>query len=327
METDVGAARCRDGKFDLIRAFVGEGEELPSGIVLGPGDDGAVLEGGWVISTDLAVEDVHFRRGWLTDEEIGYRAAAAALSDLAAMAAEPVGVLVSAAVATDGRVDVADVQSGVRAAAASVGARVIGGDLSRSPGPLFLDLVVLGRTERPVSRAGARPGDELWVSGTLGTGAAALRAWDRGEDPLPALRLRFARPVPRVALAGDLAAAGVPRAMVDLSDGLAGDAGHIAAASGAGIVIEETSVPVDPDARAVLGDAEALEAALRGGEDFELCFTAEPGTVEVETLQQRHSVRLTRVGRVTRDGGVLLEDAAGRRRPVDRGGYDHWSET
>lgn len=311
----------------MIRAFVGADDTLPLGVVLGPGDDAAVLDGGWVISTDLAVEDVHFRRGWLTDDEVGYRAAAAALSDLAAMGAEPVGVLVSLAAATDGRVDVERVQSGVRAAADSVGARVIGGDLSRSPGPLFLDLVVLGRTDRPVSRAGARVGDELWVSGTLGTGAATLRAWERGEAPLPALRARFARPAPRVALARDLAAAGVPCAMLDVSDGLAGDAGHIAAASGVGIVIEEASVPVDPDARTVLGDAAALEAALRGGEDFELCFTAEAGAVDAEAWRQRHSVRLTRVGRVTRDGGVLLEDAAGRFHPTGRGGYDHWGET
>ena len=195
-----------------------------------------MLEGEWVISTDLSVEDVHFRRGWLTDEEIGYRAASAALSDLAAMAARPVGVLVSMAAPRGAAVDVAAAQAGVRAAAEAVGARVIGGDLSRSPGPLFIDVVVLGRQRRPVSRAGARAGDELWVSGTLGAGAAALTVWEDGGVPPEPLRRRFVRPEPRVALALALAEAGIPVAMMDVSDGLAGDAGHLAAASGVRII-------------------------------------------------------------------------------------------
>src|SRR6056297_1788771 len=224
MGTD-GISRIRLGsgrEFDLIRSFLAEDETLPQGVDVGPGDDAAVLDGGWVISTDLSVEDVHFRRSWLTDEEIGYRAAAAALSDLAAMAATPIGVLVSVAAPRGGRINVTEVQAGVRASTRSVGAGVIGGDLSRSPGPLFIDVVVLGRAERPVSRAGARAGDELWVSGTLGTGDAAIHAWNAGAVPPEAIRARFARPAPRVELACALAAAGVPTSMLDLSDGLAG---------------------------------------------------------------------------------------------------------
>jgi len=318
----ISRVRLGSGReFDLIRAFLGDPEGLPAGVEIGPGDDAAVLEGGWVVSTDISVEDVHFRRSWLTDEEIGYRAAAAALSDLAAMAAVPVGVLVSMAAPRGGRINVAEVQGGVGAAAASVGAAVIGGDLSRSPGPLFLDVVVLGRTSRPVSRAGARVGDELWVSGTLGTGAAAIHEWEAGTAPPEAVRARFARPIPRVALARALADAGVPVAMLDLSDGLAGDAGHLAAASGVGIVIEEASVPIDPAARAVLGAEGALEAALHGGEDFEICFAARPGTVEPDA----HPVPLTRVGRVVAGEGVHIETASGEIRPAERGGYDHWS--
>lgn len=321
----------------MIRAFLGEERALPGGVILGPGDDAAALEGGWVVSTDLSVEDVHFRRGWLTDEEIGYRAAAAALSDLAAMAAEPVGVLVSVAAPRGARVDVASVQKGVADAAASVGASVIGGDLSRSPGPLFLDVVVLGRTERPVSRAGASVGDDLWVSGTLGTGAAALDTWEGGGRPSQALRRRFAHPHLRTGVARALAGAGVPSAMLDLSDGLAGDAGHLAAASGVGVVIEEDAVPVDDEVAAVLGAERALDAALHGGEDYELLFSAPPGALDaVGTVVD--GVPLTRVGRVvaprlrgdaTYDDDapplVLLEAPDGSTRPVSRGGYDHWS--
>lgn len=310
-------------EFDLIRSFLEEAGELPAGVEVGPGDDAAVLEGNWVISTDLSVEDVHFRRSWLTDEEIGYRAAAAALSDLAAMAAVPVGVLVSMAAPRGGRINVAEVHGGVRAAAEAVGAAVIGGDLSRSPGPLFLDVVVLGRAPRPVTRAGALVGDELWVSGTLGTGVAAIHAWDAGASPPDPMRARFARPEPRVALARALADAGVPVAMLDLSDGLAGDAGHLAAASGVGVVIEEAFVPVDDGARAVLGPEAALEAALHGGEDFEIFFAARPGKVEAHA----HAVPLTRVGRVVAGEGVRIESASGEIRPAGRGGHDHWSPT
>lgn len=343
----LGAGR----EFDLIRDFLGPETELPPDVWLGPGDDAAILEGGWVISTDLAVEDVHFRRGWLTDEEIGYRATAAALSDLAAMAARPVGVLVSMAVPRGGAVDVAALQSGVRQAVRSVGGEVIGGDLSRSPGPLFLDLVVLGRAERPVTRVGARPGDEVWVSGTLGTGAAALDAWTAGQVPSEPLRARFARPFPRVDLALALVAQAEIVAMLDLSDGLAGDAGHLAAASGVGVVLEEGAVPVDPEVRAALGDTAALDAALYGGEDFELCFVVRPGALDAAGGVGRFGVPLTRVGRVVARepdavaeegrvdvaGGpgpaaaqgpaswVMLEGPGGGLRPVDRGGYDHWS--
>jgi thiamine-monophosphate kinase len=333
----LGAGR----EFDMIRAFLGTEERLPEGVELGSGDDAAVLDGGWVISTDLAVEDVHFRRGWLTDEEIGYRAAAAALSDLAAMAARPVGVLVSMAAARGAMVDVASAQAGVRAAAEALGARIIGGDLSRSPGPLFIDVVVLGRTEHPVSRAGARAGDELWVSGTLGTSGAALHHWADDRVPPEPLRRRFAKPEPRIALGLALGRAGVAAAMLDLSDGLAGDAGHLAAASGVGVVIEESEVPVDLEAVAALGEEAALEAALHAGEDFELLFAARPGAVAamLEAGTFDVDVPLTRVGRVVEartssTGGydedgpplVLLEGPTGDLRPVGWGGFDHWSD-
>lgn len=135
-------------EFDMIRRFMASDAPLPPEVRVGPGDDAAVLQGGWVVSSDVSIEDVHFRRAWLSDEEIGYRAASAALSDLAAMAATPVALLVSMA-APGSNVDVDAVQAGVRDAAASLGASVIGGDLARSPGPLMIDVVVLGCTSGP----------------------------------------------------------------------------------------------------------------------------------------------------------------------------------
>lgn len=312
------------GEFDLIRRFLASDPEPGGSVVVGPGDDAAVLDGGWVISTDLSVEDVHFRRAWITDQEVGYRAAAAALSDLAAMAAEPVGVLVSMAVPASGDVDAEAVQRGVRQAAAAVGATVLGGDLSRSPGPLFLDVTVVGRTPAPVLRAGARPGDEVWVTGELGGAGAAVALWNAGREPEPALRAAFAHPLPRVAAALELVGAGVPRAMLDLSDGLAGDAGHLAAAGGVRVVLETDLIPLHEALVGALSPAGALEAALRGGDDYELCFVAAPGAVDgAGDLAARAGVRLTRVGRVEEGAGVWLTTAAGPPAPVDRGGHDH----
>ena len=310
-------------EFDLIRRFLAHAPPLGPGVLVGPGDDAAVLEGGWVLSTDLSVEDVHFRRSWITDEEIGYRATAAALSDLAAMAAEPVGVLVSMAFRPGAGVDAEAVQRGVRDAASRSGAPVLGGDLSRSPGPLFLDVAVVGRASAPVSRAGARPGDELWVTGRLGAAAAAVRLWDAGREPPDALRAAFARPVPKTHAARTLARAGALRALVDLSDGLAGDAGHLAAAGGVRIVLEAGRIPLGEGVAEALGAAAALDAALHGGEDYELCFAAPPGSVVERALGAQAGAPLARVGRVEAGTGVWLEGTDGSVHLLERGGHDH----
>jgi thiamine-monophosphate kinase len=314
----------RGGEFDLIRRFLaGGGGALPAGVRVGPGDDATVLEGGWVLSTDLSIEDVHFRRAWLADREIGYRATAAALSDLAAMAAVPVGVLVSMGLPPASDVDAEEVHAGVREAASSVGAALLGGDVSTSPGPLVLDVVVVGRTDEPCLRTGALPGDELWVTGELGASAAAVRLLERGEAPSASLRRAFARPTPRVRAASTLAGAGVLHALVDLSDGLAGDAGHLAAAAGVRIVLEVVRVPVAAAARTALGEVEALTCALHGGEDYELCFAAEAGALDGLVLADRLGVGLTRVGRVEEGADVWLESPDGWVRPLERGGFDH----
>ena len=311
-------------EFDLIRRFIGSDVELPPEVRVGPGDDAAVIEHGWIISTDLSVEDVHFRRSWLSDEEIGYRAGAAAFSDLAAMAATPVAALVSMAAPRGGAVDVEAVQRGIREIAASVGATVIGGDVSRSPGPLFLDVVVLGCTTWPVLRDGAEPGDHVWVTGELGASAAAVRLWQTGEDPPPELRAAYARPHPRVEAARCLVEHEVVDALIDVSDGLAGDAGHIAAASGVKFILEQERVPVAAAAAAALGAEQAFEGALHGGEDYELCFVTDPGAVDPQHFEERYGLRLTRVGRVTEGEGVWLEHGDGTMERLTSGGFDHW---
>ena len=313
-------------EFDLIRRFIGDEEPLPPEVWVGPGDDAAVLEGGWVVTTDVAIEDVHFRRAWLSDREIGYRAGAAALSDIAAMAAMPVGVLVSIAAPRGGAVDMEAVQGGVREIAGELGAGVLGGDVSRSPGPLVVDVVALGRTAWPVLRDGAEPEDDVWVTGTLGASAAAVRAWQAGGEPGAALREAFARPRPRVREARCLVEHEVVDALIDISDGLAGDAAHVAAASGVRITLEAARIPVSEAARAALGREEALELALHGGDDYELCFVTDPGAVDVAYFRERYGLVLTRVGRVEAGEGVWLERPDGSVERLARGGFDHMAE-
>jgi thiamine-monophosphate kinase len=310
-------------EFDLIRRLVADDQPLPPEVRVGPGDDAAVLEGGWVVTMDLSVEDVHFRRAWLSDHEIGYRAGAAALSDVAAMAATPVAVLVALAGPRGGGVDLAAVQAGVREIASELGASVIGGDVSGSPGALVVDVVALGRTAWPVLRDGAEPGDHVWVTGRLGAAAAAVRMWEAGREPSAELRTAFARPRPRVREARCLVDHEVVDALIDLSDGLAGDAGHIAAASGVRITLEAARVPVAEAAVEALGPADALDAALHGGEDYELCFVTDPGAVDADELLERYGFAVTRVGRVEEGEGIWLEQPDGSVGRLGRGGFDH----
>ena len=193
------------GEFDRLRAIFATlgaaGRDL--------GDDCALLPVGGrtlAISIDLSLEGVHFRTDWLSFREIGWRATAAALSDLAAEGAQPLGVLVSLGVpsnvqrATGNASPAVQIMSGVGAAARSVSASVLGGDLVRSPRYL-VDVCVLGFAQRPVRRSGARPGDGLWVTGRLGGAVLALAGLRAGRRLAPAVRRRFAHPTPRITAA------------------------------------------------------------------------------------------------------------------------------
>lgn len=318
-------------EFEMIRGFLRnaarDGVPVPPAVRVGPGDDCAVLRGeGLALSVDMSVEGVHFQREWLQPEEIGYRAAAAALSDLAAVAAAPIGVLVSLALRPEDVELAAQIMDGVRAAAAGQRAILLGGDNTRSTGPIVVDVVVVGNATRPVLRTGARPGDSLWVTGELGAAAAAVRSWRAGRTPEPAARLAFALPAPRTAEAAWLAGRGVIDALIDLSDGLAGDAGHIAAASGVKVIIDAASVPIHPVVHAG-GAGDPLRMALAGGEDYELCFAAPPGAVEniAEAFTETFGIALTCVGSVHAGAGVMLRQPDGSVSELRYGGFDHFA--
>jgi len=278
-----------------------------------------------VASTDVSVEGVHFRRDWLSLEEIGWRAAAAALSDLAAEGAEAAGLLVALTVPAGVEdADVASLMTGAGAAAAAAGAAVIGGDLSSGPG-WAIAVTVLGWAAQPVTRAGARPGDGIWVTGSLGAPRAALEAWHRREPPDPAARQAFAHPAPRLAAGRWLASHGA-RAMIDVSDGLGAEAAHLAAASGVAITLELDRVPVAPpallEARRLGIPAERF--AAESGEEYEL-LVALPETFSQDqalALQSAVGLPLTRVGQVVPGAGVRAELAGAA---VTLAGYDHFA--
>lgn len=319
-------------EFDRIRSLI-QAVAAPANpeVELGPGDDAAILDLAdselVVVSTDLSVEDVHFRREWLTWDSIGFRAVASALSDLAAMAARPIGVLVSLAIPPelDDRT-LAEIAGGVGECLRQHGTSLLGGDLSRSSGPVVFDVTVIGAAVDPVRRSGALPGDELWVSGRLGGAAAAAAAWSAGLEPHPSARRAFERPTPRLLEARLLRESAEVHAMIDLSDGLAADAAQMAAASGVAVIVDSERVPLHEVLEDWARPEAALALAVGGGEDYELLAAVAPGTAgsTVRKLAQEAGIEFTCVGSVTEGSGVAWVSAEGKRIEPPAAGFDHF---
>ncbi len=294
---------------------------------VGLGDDCAMVpdgDGRLIVSTDVAVEGVHFERAWLTEHEIGFRAASAALSDIAGSGGAAQALLVVLVVPADvPERHVIALMEGVGAAAEGGQARVIGGDLSR--GPVWMVAVtVLGRTPREVKRGGARPGDRLWVTGGLGGARAALVQLQSGHTPQQEHRVRFAAPTPRLAEGQWLGSRGAT-AMIDVSDGLLGDCRHLAAASQVGLAIDESTVPLDPGIEKIASAVGLTSArfAAEGGEDYELLVTL-PSTFssqDADRFQQDTGTALTWIGEVTRNAGQVLVDGI----DLPTMGFDHFA--
>ncbi|MBS1676123.1 MAG: thiamine-phosphate kinase [Actinobacteria bacterium] len=325
------------GEFELLALLRERLPEAGSQVHLGSGDDAAVTVPGGAVATsvDALVEGVHFRRETASLRQIGRKALATALSDLAAMGATAGEAYVWLGVPADiAEAELLEVGAGLAAVASETGTTIAGGDLTRSP-VLGLAVTVTGHAPKPddfVTRAGARPGDTLVVTGDLGGAAAGLAliedprlaagalgadggaSTDRRErtpgGPLDvivadALRRRQLDPSPRLAAGRALAAAGAT-AMIDLSDGLAGDAGHIAAASAALLVIDADALPVARGVAAVAAatDRDPLELAAGGGEDYELLAALPPAAVApAEEALAALGTPLTAIGRVAPAAG------------------------
>ena len=298
-------------EFDAIRSLL----EVWGSAAVGIGDDAAVLDiprgEQLVVSTDASVENVHFRREWLSAEEIGARATAAALSDLAAMAATPRGLLLALTLPESWRDQLDALGRGLRAVAVASACPVIGGNITGGSA-LSLTITVLGSATRPLTRSGARAGDVMYVTGQLGGPSAALRELLGARVPIEAHRARFASPAPRLQEARWLADLGA-RAGIDISDGLVGDAGQLARASGVTIRIDGARVPC------VAGVTPS--AALTGGEEYEL-LVAMPAAAAIDTaaFAERFGVPLTEIGVVEPEGAEPVTVIGER---VDRGGFDH----
>lgn len=310
-----------------------------AGVLVGIGDDAAALAwpgGTLLISTDTLVEDVHFRRTTSSFRELGWKALAVNLSDIAAMGGEPRYVLLALALpSTTAVADVDELYAGLAELAGLHAVALIGGDTCAAPDRLVLTITVVGRVDgAPLTRSGARPGDALLVTGTLGAAAAGLASLARSDVPLDAeaaaiLHRAHRAPTPRVAEGRLVHASGAGTAMIDLSDGLATDLGHIAAESAVGAEVRLAALPIADATRAAAGalGADARAWAVSGGEDYELLFTAAPD--RARALAARVSTEtgtpVSLIGEIrpAGDGIRFLDDT---RRPIAvRPGFDHFA--
>jgi thiamine-monophosphate kinase len=301
-------------EFDAIRAMLHEWGPRASGI----GDDAAVLDvpagQRLVVSTDASFEGVHFRREWLSAQEIGARAVSAALSDLAAMAAEPLGLLLALGVPEDWQDELDEIARGVGRAAGNADCPIVGGNVTRAR-ELSLTITVLGAAQHPLRRGNARVDDVIFVTGRLGGPGAALRALQSGRVPDAGHMARFASPHARLREARWLADAGA-RAAIDISDGLGADLTHLARASDVTIELAVDRVPCV--------EGVPPEEALTSGEEYELivAFPAS-GTADAAAFETRFGIPLTRIGVVRPESGEPVRAVGARVDPAR--GHDHLS--
>lgn len=311
------------GEFELIDELASVFGSPVDG--LGIGDDAATwaTPAGLVSvgTTDILVEGIHFRLDWATPEDIGWKALAVNLSDLAAMGAAPGRALLSVAVDPARRDVVAGVARGMQALAARTGTAIVGGDTVRSPGPLVINVALVGVAEPDhlLRRDAARPGDVLAVTGRLGGAAAGLAVLLEQRDLPTADRAPLLdalhRPWPRLGAARALAAAGV-RCGIDISDGLASEAGHLAAASAVAMEVDLDRVPLFAEAVHAFGVDRARRLAATGGEDYELLVAVDPARLPELSAALAPEGGMTVIGRVIGDvhpGRVTFLDGG---RPV-----------
>jgi thiamine-monophosphate kinase len=315
------------GEFDLLARVRERLPPMGARVRLGSGDDAAVTMPGGATATsiDALVDGVHFRRELASLAQIGHKALATALSDLAAMGAEAGEAYVALGVPPDLDEDgCLELLDGLLALAAATGTTLAGGDITRA-GELFLAITVVGHAPGPdsfVGRSGARPGDALVLTGQIGGAAAGLLLLERGglDATLPAgtgerLRARQLEPQPRLGAGQALAAAGAT-AMIDLSDGLGGDAGHLAERSDAALRIDAADLPLAEGVVEIAAAAkrDPFSLVLAGGEDYELLASIPPERLEEaeQAAGKSEGIALTQIGEVVAGTGVEIKLPDGR---------------
>ena len=327
---------------DLVARLEQRFAPAPGWVLVGIGDDAAVIEPernrGEVLTVDALVDGVHFDRAFVPPDAIGHRALAANLSDLAAMGAAPRAALLSMALPALLPLDDFDgIAAGIAALAAEHRVAFVGGNLTRTPGPLTIDITAIGTVKRrqALTRSGARPGDDVYVSGSIGAAAAGLarlrtavsrQSSDRDvstED----LRLTTAylHPVPRVRLGTLLARNRAATACIDLSDGLGDGVHRLAHDSGVGIAVDADALPIDAAARDAFTATgrDPVDAAVTGGDDYELLFTVRTRLRHRLRAAIRHGgVPVARIGVCTERRDVVLV-RGGAKAPMPPG-YTHF---
>jgi thiamine-monophosphate kinase len=323
----------RLGEFELIARFFAHAPRAAD-VVLGIGDDAAsyVPTPGChqVLTTDMLVAGRHFHAE-VEPARLGHKTLAVNLSDLAAMGATPRYALLACALPDNDPAWLAAFAQGFLSLARRYDVDLVGGDTTR--GPLNLCVTAIGEVPagQALTRGGARPGDDVYVSGTLGDAALALAAIagrvTLGEAARAACRDRLELPEPRVALGHALR--GVASSAIDVSDGLTGDLGHICERSGVGARIDVARLPASPSLAAMLKDARralALSCLLAGGDDYELCFTAGNALRgRIAALGRDLGLALTRIGKITAARGLVVRDETGAPLPEVPRAYDHFA--
>jgi thiamine-monophosphate kinase len=312
-------------EFDLIRRYF---ERAPKNALVGVGDDCALLrpDAGLelAVTTDMLVEGRHFLPG-ADPRSLGHKALAVNLSDLAAIGAAPKWVLLAIGLPSADETWLSGFAAGFFALANRYGVDLIGGDTTRAP-QITLTVTAMGEVPQSVAlfRAGARPGDDLWVSGELGGAALALVHPERAAQ-FPEIAKRLHEPEPRVELGERLR--GVANAAIDVSDGLAGDIGHILERSRVGAVIEYPLIPRSSAFRKLENPDLERDCVLSGGDDYELLFTAAPARrADLESLSGELALPLTRIGAI-QAGEARLTVLDAKRKPMQfKPGFDHFKK-
>lgn len=307
-------------EFELIRHHFADLAPVGEDVSLGIGDDCALLavpaHQELAITTDTLVAGRHFPLQ-TAPYDIGWKSLAVSLSDLAAMGAEPRAFLLALTLEHADAHWLAEFARGLRTLARRYRVALVGGDTTR--GGLNINITAIGTVPRgrALRRSGARVGDAVCVTGSLGDAALGLQRWDRNER---ALRTRLDRPEPRVA--AGLALRDLAHAAIDLSDGLAGDLAHVLTASGVGAQIEAERLPMSVDFEQLCAASSRLALQVQGGDDYELCVCLPPD--RVEAARSALDVPLTEIGRITTAPGLRFVDRAGATIEMSPHGYRHF---
>lgn len=302
-----------------IRRAAAQGRQKPG---RGIGDDCAVLDiprgHELLVTTDFTLEDIHFRRSWHPADSVGHRCLARGLSDIAAMGGTPSAAFLSLALPAElPQRWVDEFMAGLLKLARRYSVTLAGGDTAQSPAGILADIIVMGAVPagKAVLRSGAKPGDIIYVTGTLGVSVATLQDLRSGKKPRPSAHLRHFYPDPRIAVGQFLREKNLAAAMIDTSDGLSTDLRHICDESRVGAILEAEALPAAPSDH-------DLQFALHGGEDYELLFTAPPNR---RIPSQIAGIPISRIGEIVRGKQIKLLNADGNSHPLNSGGWQHFA--